>query len=214
MTNLKEYLALPPTVRIQPGKDVLGHVHSGDVITRSLPKLMRTGAVLWFIAYTAAWLAVWSGIYKNFERWGLMQAFFAQMISILAAFVVLNVTLVRARHLEALPGDDFVFLRMFSIFCRWMGEVALVLTVGISLSAMLSSVSLPLLFLSPSGAAPESLWGLGLKVLAGSALIASLLLFVALYAVATGADLLLAIEFNTRADRIARTPRLVESGQR
>lgn len=214
MTTLKNYIDLPPTVRIQTGKDVLGHVHSGDVLTHSLPKVLRIGAVLWFITYTLQWLSVWSDVYKHYERWGLMQAFFAQMISVVAAFVAVSVTLVRSRHMEALPGDDFVFLRMLAVFCRWMGEVALVFSAGAYLSALLSPVSLPLLFLSAEGAAPDALWGLGLRLFTLLAVVASLLLFLFLYTVATGIDLMLAIEFNTRAERIAKTSKLVESRQR
>jgi hypothetical protein len=213
VTDLKEYFALPPNIRVQPGKEVLGHVHSGDLLTHSLPKLLRIGTVSWFIAYTLTWLAVWSDIYKNYERWGLMQVFFAQMISIFAAFLVVSITFVRTKHMAALPGDDFIFLRMLAVFCRWSAEVALVLAVGASLSALLSSVSLPLLFLSPSGGAPNSILGFGLKLFALLAVFASFLIFLFLYAVATGVDLMLAIEFNTRADRIARASRLVESGQ-
>ncbi len=213
MTTLKNYFDLPPTVRVRPGKEVLGHVHSGDVMTHSLPRFLRIGVVLWFITYVLKWLVVWAGVYRNYERWGLMQAFLAQMISIVAAFVVVSVTLLRARHLETLPSDDFVFLRMTSVFFRWMGEVALILAVGAFLSSLLSSVSLPLLFLSSSGSAPESFWGFGLKVISVFALVASFLQFVLLYAIATGIDLMLAIEFNTRTEKIAKASNLVEAAQ-
>jgi hypothetical protein len=214
MTTLKNYFDLPPAIRLRAGKEVLGHVHSGNVMTHSLPRFLRAGAVLWFIAYTLQWLVVWLGVYENYERWGLMQAFFAQMISIIAAFIVVSVTLLRARHLETLPGDDFVFLRMSAVFFRWMGEVALILAIGAFLSSLLSSVSLPLLFLSASGATPQSFLGLGLKIVAAFALIASFLQFVLLYTIATGIELMLAIEFNTRTERIAKASHLAESGPR
>lgn len=213
MTTLKNYIDLPPTVRIQAGRDVLGHVHSGDVLTHSLPKLLRIGAALWFLSYTLQWLSIWASAYKNYERWGLMQAFFALMISIFAAFVMTSITLVRSRHMEALPGDDFVFLRMLAVFCRWLGEMALVFSAGAFLSVSLSFVVLPLLLPFVGEVDPNSLWGVGLRLVTLLAVIASFLLFLLLYTVATGIDLILAIEFNTRADRIARTSRLVESDQ-
>ncbi|HEX6862810.1 MAG TPA: hypothetical protein VF414_08345 [Thermoanaerobaculia bacterium] len=216
MTILREpYLAFqsirPP---VPTGRETLAHVHSGDVLTRSLPSFLRIGIVLWFLAYSAAWLGLWQAVYREYERWGLLQAFFAQVIAILTAYVVVRVTVLRARHINILPGDDFIFLRVLAILCRWIGEVALILVVGLSLSAALTPVSLSLLFLSPAGAVPTTLFGFGLFALAVLALIAAFFAFLLMYTVATTIDLMLAIEFNTRAERVASARELLQSERR
>lgn len=206
MTILREpYLAFqsvrPP---VPTGREALAHVYSGDVLTRSLPGFLRIGAVLWFLAFFAAWLGLWPVVYREYERWELVQAFFAQVIAILTAYVVLKVTLLRARHVNVLPGDDFIFLRVLAMLCRWLGEVALILAVGLSLSAALTPVSLSLLYLSSTGATPTTFLGFGLLFISVFALIAAFFVFLVMYTVATTIDLMLAIEFNTRAERIAR----------
>jgi hypothetical protein len=216
MAILNEYYTAFSSIRppVPTGEAVLAKVHSGAVLTRSLPGFLKIGVVLWFILYSLVWLSLWSVVYREYERWGLIQAFFAQMIALLAGFVVVKVTLLRARHLKALPSDDFVFLRIVAVLCRWVGEVALILVIGAFLSALLSPVSLSLLFLSASGAAPTTLVGLGLFMLALLTLIASVLLFFLMYAVATAIDLMLAIEFNTRAERAANPQRLLAAEPR
>jgi hypothetical protein len=216
VTILREpYLAFqsvqPP---VPTGKETLAHVHSGDVLTRSLPSFLRIGIVLWFLAYSAAWLGIWQVVYREYERWGLLQAFFAQVIAILTAYIVVRVTLLRARHLNVLPGDDFIFLRVLAMLCRWLGEVALIMVVGLLLSAALTPVSLSLLFLSPEGAAPTTIFGLGFVLFAVLALIAAFFVFLLMYAVATTIDLMLAIEFNTRAERVASARELLQSQRR
>ena len=208
--NLAFQSARPP---VPTGRETLAHVHSGDVLTRSLPSFLRIGAVLWFLAYSAAWLGLWAVVYREYERWELVQAFFAQVIAILTAYVVVRVTLLRARHINVLPGDDFIFLRVLALLCRWLGEVALILAVGLSLSAALTPVSLSLLYLSSTGATPTTILGFGFLVASVFALIAAFFAFLLMYTVATTIDLMLAIEFNTRAERSA-TRELLQSERR
>lgn len=216
MTILNEYYRAYSSIRppVPTGRETLAHVHSGDVLTRSFPTFLRAGVSLWFLAYLVSWLLLWPVVYRDYERWGLLQAFFAQVIAILTAFIVVKVTRLRARHMDTLPGDDFVYLRVFALLCRWLGEVALIMVVGLFLSAVLTPVSLSLLFLLPTGAAPTTVLGFGLFVFAVLALIAAFFLFVLMYAIATTVDLMLAIEFNTRAERAANIQRLLESEQR
>ncbi|HWN44854.1 MAG TPA: hypothetical protein VNW71_21705 [Thermoanaerobaculia bacterium] len=216
MTILREPYLTYQSVRppVPTGREALAHVHSGDVLTRSLPSFLRIGAVLWFLAYSAAWLGLWQVVYREYERWELLQAFFAQVIAILTAYVVVRVTLLRARHVNVLPGDDFIFLRALALLCRWLGEVALILAVGLSLSAALTPVSLSLLYLSSTGATPTTFLGFGLLLVSVFALIAAFFVFLLMYTVATTIDLMLAIEFNTRAERVANARELLQSERR
>lgn len=215
MAILNEYYLAFSSIRppVPTGEKVLAQVHSGDVLTRSVPSVLKIGSVLWFIVYSLVWLGLWSVVYRDHERWGLIQAFFAQMIALFAGFVVVKVTMLRAKHIRALPGDDFIFLRVLAVLCRWIGEIALILVIGTILSASLTPVSLSLLFLSASGGAPTTFLGFGIFAFAVLTLIASVFLFFLMYAVATTIDLMLAIEFNTRAERIANTQRLLEAQQ-
>jgi len=80
------YSSLKPPV--PTGERVLAQVHSGDVLTHSLPRFLKIGIVLWFIPYSLVWLALWSVVYRDYERWGLIQAFFAQMIALFAGILV------------------------------------------------------------------------------------------------------------------------------
>ncbi len=202
---------LPASTQIPTGKDVLRHIHSGNLLSRTLPKLLRAGTILWFLFFVVQWLSIWPAVYANYERWGLIQAFFALLVTLVAALAVLSITQVRARHLETLPSDDFYFLRISAVFCRWIGEVALILTLSAAMSALLSSVSLPLLPFFPPNADPNTIAGLGLRLLSILSLVASFLTFLFLYSLATGIDLLLAIEFNTRTERVPTSSGLAES---
>lgn len=126
-------LKLPTTT----SRDVLASLHSGDVLRRTLPRLLRAGIVVWLFVYTFLWMASWPGVYQEFERWGLVKAFFAQLIALATAFLVARITILRAEHLAALPADDFVSLRVTSVLSRWWGEIVLVYIVGfrVALSA-------------------------------------------------------------------------------
>lgn len=201
-------LNLPPS----PARDLLAYLHSGDLLRRWLPRLLRIGAFLWLLVYVLLWIAVWPSIYEEFERWGLVKAFFSQMILIVTAFLVTRITMLRAGHLQALPPDDFMVLRVVAVLFRWVGEIALVYVVGRGLSNLLQPVSAAmnslLSGLSPSAAgevssgtpmllllsAPLSLFFVGV----------ALALFLGLYMVATAIDVYLAIEFNTRAERVGK----------
>jgi hypothetical protein len=203
-----EKLNLPPS----PARDLLAYLHSGDVLRHGLPRLLRIGALVWLFVYVLLWIAVWPAIYEAFERWGLVKAFFAQMILIVTAFLVARITLLRARHLQVLPPDDFVNLRALAILYRWFGEIALVYVVGRGLSSLLQPVSAPmnsvLSGLSPGMAGAVSSGTPKLLLLSAPlsfffvAVAASL--FLGLYAAATAIDVYLAIEFNTRTERAGK----------
>ncbi len=197
---------------ISTSRDLLASLHSGDVLRQTLPRLLRIGIVVWFVVYTLLWVFTWPGIYQEFERWGLMKAFFAQLIALAAAFLVTRITILRAQHLAALPADDFVSLRATAVLSRWLGEIAFVYVLGGALSSLLQPVG-PALnsFLSevsPSTASAVS--GGTPKLLLVSAPLSLLwvsvvaALFLLLYAVANAIDLGLAIEFNTRAERVGQ----------
>ena len=203
-----EKMNLPPTL----ARDMLAYLHSGDLLRHSLPRILQTGSVLWLFFFVVMWLAVWSGIYRDFERWGLVKAHFAQMISLTTAFLVVRITMLRAGHLRVLPPDDFVVLRAQSVLYRWFGEIALVYVVGRGLSALLQPLSAPMSSLwsslSPSTAGEVSSGTPMLLLLSGplSLFFVSIAasLFLGLYALATAIEVYLAIEFNTRAERVGK----------
>jgi hypothetical protein len=208
--NLKslEELNLPPSL----ARHLLAYLHSGEVLRHSLPRLLRIGAVLWLFFFVLMWIAGWSGIYEEFERWGLVKAYFAQIISIATAFLVVRITMLRAGHLQVIPPDDFVNLRALAVLCRWFGEIALVYVVGRGLSALLQPVSAPmntlLNDLSPGTAGEVSSGTPTLLLLSGPLSLffvsVAVSLFLGLYAAATAIDVYLAIEFNTRPERVGK----------
>ncbi len=193
-------------------RGLLAYLHSGDVLRQSLPWVLRVGAVIWLLFVVLLWIGVWPGIYEQFERWGLVKAFFAQMISIATAALVFRITMLRARHLQALPADDFVSLRALSVLFRWFGEIALVYVVGTGLGSLLQPVS-ALMGSMLSDISPSMASGISSgtpKLLLVSAPLSVFFvsvaagLFISLYSVATAIDVFLAIEFNTRAERVGK----------
>ncbi len=213
MTSLTRSLGLDRVkFPAAPSRRLLAYLHSGDVLRQALPWIMRVWAIVSFVLFAAAWLSAWPGIYREFERWGLVKAFLAQLIMFAAIFLVIRITMLRAEHLRVLPPDDFVNLRALAIVCRWAGEVTLVYCVGDGLSSLLEPVG-PLLTSAVNAFAPAA----GQRVSSGSAsvlLVSSpftmlyvwfaAALFLGTYALATAIDVYLAIEFNTRASRAGR----------
>lgn len=213
MTFLSERLPLdkvrwPPA----PARRLLAYLHSGDVLRQSLPWTLRIGSIVWLIVVVYLWLAGWPFIYQEFERWGLVKAFFAQMILLATSFLVVRITLLRADHLQALPPDDFVSLRALAVVCRWLAEIALVYVLGFALSSLLQPIAG---WLAPVVAASSP--ALGQQVSSGSSALSlgfspfslafvaiAAAFFLSLYSFATAIDVYLAIEFNTRAERLDR----------
>jgi hypothetical protein len=195
-----------------PARGLLAYLHSGEVLRHALPSLLRIGGIVWLFLFVLIWFAVWPANYEEFERWGLVKSFFAQMITLVTAFLVLRITMLRAGHIRTLPLDDFVSLRALAALFRWVGEIALVYTVGRGLSSLLQPVSAPmnsiLGSLSPSagGAVSSGTTSLLLFSAPFSLFFVSVAasLFLGLYSAATAIDVYLAIEFNTRAERMGK----------
>ena len=213
MSTLTRRLALHrvnfPTA---PSRHLLAYLHSGDVLRQALPWVLRTGIMVWFVLNVLAWLSVWPSIYREFERWGLVKAFFAQLILLATAFLVTRITMLRGEQLRSLPPDDFVSLRAVAVLSRWMGDIALLYCIGEGLGYLLQPVG-PLMTGVLNGALPS----VGEQVRTGSANVLlvsspltmffvdlSAIFFLAAYALATAIDVYLAIEFNTRATRAGR----------
>jgi len=215
---LSEHLAIAKLDSSPNVRGLLAHLHSGEVLKYSLPKLLRISMAVWLVWYAFSWFLQWPTVYREFERWGLVKAFFAQMIAIATAALVTRITMLRAGHLEALPTDDFVVLRAAGVLCRWFGEVALVFVVGMWLSSFLQPVS-PLL-LSILGTSSEGSGATLLKLVLGAVSALAILfvgpLFLFAYSVATAIDVSLAIEFNTRSERAGQEEalRFLEPGRR
>lgn len=213
MTLLPQQLT-PDAMRwpTSTSRDLLAFIHSGDLLRKTLPRFLRTGIVVWFFFYTLLWLAAWSGIYEQFERWGLVKAFFAQLITLGTAFLVARITFLRAQHLATLPADDFVSLRTAAVLFRWLGEIILVYVLGTELSSLLQPVGAalnsvlgsvsPSMASSVSTGAPQVLLVSAPLSLLWVSVAAAL--FLMLYTVANTIDLGLTIEFNTRAERVGR----------
>lgn len=210
VTDLKslEKLNLPPS----PARDLLAYLHSGDVLRHSLPRFLRIGAVVWLFLFVLMWTASWPGIYEEFERWGLVKAFFARMISLFAACVVFRITMLRAEHLKILPPGDFVNLRAFAMICRWLGEIVFIYALGSALSSLLHPVGATLVSIlksiSPNTANKLSS-GTPLALLLSAPfsilfVLVAAALFLVLYAIATATEVYLAIEFNTRAEKTGK----------
>lgn len=210
VTFLSEHLAMPK-LKLPTSVDrrLLSYFHSGEVMRHFLPKLIRISAVMGLIFYAISWLLIWPAVYEEFERWGLVKAFFAQMIVLATIFLSTKVSLIRAKHLETLPADDFVVLRAVAVLCRWYAEISLVYVLGMGLSSLIQPLSpiLMSLFNVPptvqegSGTVLQSALSGGVSTFA---VIIVAPLFLVLYSVATAIDLSLAIEFNTRAERVGR----------
>jgi hypothetical protein len=193
-------------------RSMLAYLHSGDVLRQSLPMVMQILLGVWLFFSIVLWFAVWPAIYTEFERWGLVRAFIAQWISLATVFLVARITLHRARHLQALPPDDFVSLRALAVLCRWFGEIALVQVVGSGVSSLFQPISAfstaILTEISPTaGTAVSS--GTPALLLASAPLSLFFVavaagLFIVLYSLSTAIDIYLAIEFNTRAERVGR----------
>ncbi len=188
---------------------LLAYLHSGEALRHGLPMLMRSAVSVWFVLYTLSWLGQWVYVYRDFERWGLVRAFLAQMVSLATAALVARITYHRAKHLEFVPPDDFTVLRSLAVFLRWFGEVMLVYALGMGLSSFLQPIN-PL-FASIFGGGPDteaehSLMRLFSGAASTLAILAALPVFLLTYAVATIIDLFLAIEFNTRAERAGKGP--------
>lgn len=205
MTILGENLALsrvkpPPPV----SRPMLAYLHSGEAMRQALPNLLRVGAVVWLFFFVLAWFQQWPAVYRELERWGLVRGFFSQFVALATAGLIVKITLLRANHLVAFPADDFVVLRSTAVLCRWLAEVALVYVLGMGLSAWLqpvSGVALAMLGSSPEGDA-------GVRFISGAISALGLMLvtpvFLLLYVIATAIDLALAIESNTRLERLGR----------
>jgi hypothetical protein len=201
-------LKLPKSI----SRSLLAYLHSGDVLRQSLPVVMQILLGVWLFFSIVLWFAVWPAIYREFERWGLVRAFIAQWISLGTVFLVARITLHRARHLQALPPDDFVSLRALAVLSRWFGEVALVQVVGSGLSSLFQPISAytsailtemsPSLGTTVSSGTPSLLLTSAPLSLFFIAVAAGL--FLALYSLATAIDVYLAIEFNTRAERVGK----------
>jgi len=206
ITDLKtlDRLNLPPA----PGKSLLAHLHSGDVFRHTIPKVLKTGAVMGLAAAILWWLLTWPGIYAQFERWGLVKAFFAQMVALTAACLVARITILRADHLRVLPADDFLNLRTISVLCRWLGEVALVSAAGTAVSLLVQPTTLILvvsIFSQNVADTLSSYTTLPFTLpLAGFLVFVAAAFFLAFYAVGAAVDLVLSIEFNTRPERSGR----------
>lgn len=185
-----------------PARRLLVYIHSGESMRHFLPRLLRIGALVWLAFYVLAWLYTWPLMYEGLERWGLVKAYFAQMISLAASILVVRITFLRTSHLEALPSDDFVVLRATAVICRWLAEVAVVFVFGTMLALFLQPINSFALWLSPPeggllGLAWATVWFLVVSI----AVVGVIPFFLSLYALATAIDLGMAIEFNTRAER-------------
>lgn len=215
MSLLVERLTALPSFRspVPVAKRVLAYFHSGEALRHALPQVMRGAAIAWLFIGALGWLFLWPSVYEEFERWGLVRAFLAQMLSLVVLYVLARVTMLRASHLKTLPADDFVNLRATAVLCRWLGEVLLVQAVGSGL-VMLLQRNHPLLAAILGSLAPSAEIDGGevdLSALLSGALIVFWFVFAIgsfffLYAVATAIDVYLAIEFNTRPERVGQQP--------
>jgi hypothetical protein len=208
VTFLSERLAMP-NLKVPTSLDrrLLAYLHSGEVVRHFLPKFLRISAIMGFVGYAILWLRIWSAVYREFERWGLVKAFFAQIIALATIFLLMRITQLRARHLEALPVDDFVVLRAVAVLCRWFAETTMVYVLGMELTSLLQPLSPFLMsFLNAqpnvTGGAGGALLSLASGALSALAVLVIAPLFLVLYSTATAIDLSLAIEFNTRAERV------------
>lgn len=187
-----------------PARRLLAYLHSGESMRHLLPKILRIWMGVWLVAYVVSWLLLWPVVYRDLERWGLVKGFFAQMIGLAAAFLIMRITILRAGHLEAFPEDDFVVLRTMAVAMRWFGEVAMIFVVGMGLKLLLQPVS-PLVWAPPAEGGSEKIFmGLISGVVTSIGLVVVPPLFLLLYMLANAIDLGMAIEFNTRAERLEK----------
>lgn len=204
MAILNEHLAMPKLkLPTSVARKLLAYLHSGEAMRHFLPKLVRISAVMGLISFTLLWLGVWPILYEEFERWGLVQAFFAWMFALATIFLITRITMLRAEHLEAFPADDFVVLRAMAVLCRWVGEVVVVFVLGLWLSFVL--LVLPML-LAGTGLPMVGDTERIMVILMGTtiAVLAVTPFFLLCYTVAAVIDLSLAIEFNTRSVRVGK----------
>jgi len=202
-----ERIYWPP---VPNSRSLLAYLHSGDMLRHSLPKFLRLLAVLGLFIFVLQWILTWPGIYQEFERWGLVKAFFAQVIALASVFLCFKLTLLRAGHLEALPSHDFLTLRAAAVLCRWVGECQLVYFVGVMLRGLLQPVGPTLVSMlgaiSPKAAGTVSSGTPALLFLSGPLSLATIaaagLTFILFYALATAIEVALAIEFNTRSEAV------------
>lgn len=187
-----------------PARRLLAYLHSGESMRHLLPKLMRIWVGVWLVSYVVSWLLLWPIVYRELERWGLVKGFFAQMFGLATALLITWITILRSSHLEAFPEDDFVVLRSMAVVMRWLGEIAMVFVVGMGLKLVLQSVS-PLAWAPATEG--ESVTILLELVSGGVTSIGMIVvppLFLLLYMLANAIDLGMAIEFNTRAERLEK----------
>lgn len=190
---------------------LLAYLHSGDILRLAWAALMRFGVSVWLAVEVFLWIAIWPGIYEQFERWGLVKAFFAQLLTLATVALVARFTFLRAGQLRELPADDFVILRALALIFRWLAEIILVGVVGWGLSNLLQPLG-PLATAVGTQASPA----VGNLASSGSSQLllvatpftlvfieAAAAIFVGLYGLAAALELILAIEFNTRADKAA-----------
>jgi len=210
VTLLSERLAMP-RLKFPTSLDrrLLAYLHSGEVMRHFLPKLLRISAVMGLIFYTILWLLVWPKVYQEFERWGLVKAFFAQWIVLATIFLQMRITLLRAKHLEALPADDFITMRAVSVLCRWYAEISIIFVLGMGLSSLLQPLNpflMSLLNVQPAatGDSGGAFQSLASGAVSSFVVLLIVPLFLGLYSIATAIDLSLAIEFNTRAERVGK----------
>lgn len=231
MNFLSEHLAIPRlNLPTSVSRRMLAYFHSAEVMRDFLPKLLRVAAGIGLIIYAIFWLSLWPTLYEGFERWGLVRAFFAQLIALGTVFLLYRITILRARHLETLPLDDFVVLRVTAVLCRWWAEITLIFALGMGLSMLLLSTNPLLLGLlgeqqpTPGAQQPVldvqqpaldaqqptqeiSVGDVLISMVAAQAVFGLLIataLFLFWYAVATAIDLFLAIEFNTRVEKLGK----------
>ena len=200
---LNDHLARPTwKLPISVARELLAYLHSGEVMRHFLPKLLRVSALTGLLSFGMAWLLFWSTIYEEFERWGLVQAFFAQMFALATIFLITRITMLRTGHLESLPADDFVVLRTAAVLFRWVAEVVVVLVLGMWLSFVL--LALPLLLTGRGLSVAD--FDTIMTILTGTtiAVLSVTPFFLLCYSMAAGIDLSLAIEFNTRSERLGK----------
>lgn len=204
-TILGEHLAIPQLkAPAPPARRLLAYLHSGESMRHFLPKLLRIWVGVWLVSYVFSWLLQWPLVYRELERWGLVKGFVAQMIGLATALLILRITLLRSRHLEAFPADDFVVLRTMAVVLRWFGEVALVFVVGMGLRLLLQPIDPVVLAATAEGGVGRGFLGLASGIVTSLAMVIVPPLFLLLYSLATVIDLGMAIEFNTRAERMEK----------
>jgi len=191
-----------------PAERTLAYLHSGDVLRGLIPKMIRIATALWCVGFAFYWILTWFPTYSELERWGLVRGFVAQFLGLAAAFLFVKVTFLRAGQVEGLPIDDFSSLRALSVLLRWGGELVLysLLAFVVQLLQWINALIQPLVSRAMPETASSSVLQSAFLFASGIAILTAFagLLFLAFYGAATCIDLALAIEFNTRAERVGR----------